>query len=369
MLACLCPRCGRPAPLSLATPTQIACAACRYTGTPDALVVEQLGAAAAALAGLGVEARQLSAVQRRELARGRLTLGCLTVLWVVATVPFALLLGAGVFVLAPEAAKIEGMGQHALLALAFLAPLVIVLGAGASARWLLRSRLRRLEARCVAAPPAGPGEPSRCHVCGAPLVGAIDAGVVRCAYCHADNVVEHAALARQAGRHRVVLADYAREVQAHATSTSGAGAGAMVAIVAVALATPLVVVVACALAVFGLSSIERPVDSRKSYVVVERAGNRCVGEVLETRPGGTRRVDMNNATRVGFPGWLELAPTEGTPVRLVELVGRRVRIDDRTGRVTGFFASALGVNMLRLADVTGDGWGPPPVAGACLLDR
>jgi LSD1 subclass zinc finger protein len=83
----------------------------------------------------------------------------------------------------PDAPK--GYGMFAIAASSVL--LGITLGIYGRRRLLT---LRSLQAALAARPPTRPGESAMCRECGAPLHVPDGAEGVRCAYCHADNLVE-----------------------------------------------------------------------------------------------------------------------------------------------------------------------------------
>lgn len=151
-----------------------------------------------------VRSRQLSDTQKRELRDAKLAL--LKFWGVLSLVTLPWLLGAAGCV------AVSSDMQWWVVAIVGFGPLVIRLATGAVGSALLAKRKRLLEAACTALPPLAPGEPARCHVCGGPLRNDPHEYVEMCGFCHADNIVAPAILARVQGRQAMVLHAHARVV-------------------------------------------------------------------------------------------------------------------------------------------------------------
>lgn len=108
---------------------------------------------------------------------------------------------------------------------------------------------RKLHGATLAVPPLRPGEPAACRVCGGPI-GRID-GVVRCDYCHADNVIDAKILARAGERRADAMKD---DVEALQERADDIGQTSMVGIIfnlsLCAFAVPMVTVL------FGMNALE-----------------------------------------------------------------------------------------------------------------
>jgi len=95
-------------------------------------------------------------------------------------VPSAVLAGIVVFTLRTDSNVARPAGWACVPLIALAVGLAI---------WLIWRRQRQLEQSCAAVPPAAPGEPASCHVCGGPVAAADGQAVVRCRFCQADNIV------------------------------------------------------------------------------------------------------------------------------------------------------------------------------------
>lgn len=155
--------------------------------------------------------RQIQGLSRALVSSGRGVMGCTLALTIVLTLFFGLPCLFLLVLVLPG--LLEGWLEKASWLIAILpVPLSIFVG-GVAASSLVRRAVRRVEAAAAAIPPANPGEPACCHVCGAPLSTHGTEAVVRCGFCHSDNVVTPRALALAKQRRDVVMDDYAAEIR------------------------------------------------------------------------------------------------------------------------------------------------------------
>lgn len=160
MLAAYCPQCGAPNPVSLVAPRELTCSHCHYRGSPPPEVVAELPRAAQLVGQMDARRRQLSGLQKRALLSR--SAGCL----------YLVLLGLfarGFAGMGVSCATGEQTPPTWMLVLGFL-PVVVMLISGGLGGWWIRREQRRLEEACAAVPPDAPGEPARCHLCGAPCL-------------------------------------------------------------------------------------------------------------------------------------------------------------------------------------------------------
>jgi hypothetical protein len=157
VLAAPCPKCGKPAPVSLAKPDVLVCG-CGFQGAPTNEVVSELHHAASALGEIDARHRQLTAAQQRSIANASLRAG------IAIAVSVVFMFGVAELYRRPAPA-----GAAAVFATVIVA-LVVLRGRS------MRTRL--------AAPFGG----TRCRVCGEPIGGS--ERIVRCHHCAADNLRE-----------------------------------------------------------------------------------------------------------------------------------------------------------------------------------
>ena len=142
-------------------------------------------------------------------------------------------------------------------------------------------------AACAADPPDAPGEPARCHVCGAPLTG--NRSVVRCGHCEADNLVEPAAIRRVHRERAAGIDDLERRLTREVEGVRAASASATIGTAFGAAFAPLLAIGLAVVTGAVLRLMEFPADPALRYALVDD----CV--------------------------------VDGTAVRAADLVGRRVR--------------------------------------------
>ncbi len=176
----------------------------------------RLLAAAAGLHKLDVRARQITEDSLRATAQEK------SRLWFGAGIMLLLPLALLGFAIVGTLAKQEPMSGKSIenLASFFLGALPPVGCVLFIFRWMGRKSREKAEEGFAADPPRAQGASATCHVCGAALPPSRieDKGVSRCTYCHADNIVDTAVMARMASRRRLVLDDFEVDVRRHATS-------------------------------------------------------------------------------------------------------------------------------------------------------
>ena len=345
--------------MSLARPDELACRSCGFSGAPDARIVEELRGAWVALHGLDARRRQLSEVQRREIARASTYTTLFHLVWGMGLAAATLWVALGLL-LARSGDTGTGVWNLVFGGLAFLTPLVLLLGSGLFVRSRLRRRLRGVLEAAAAAPPAAPGEPARCYLCGGPVAAGREA-VARCSYCGTDNVVDDAVVARVARRDIEVTDGFARAIVAHAPASADAGFSALGFLLTFTLGMPIVTFLIVVTFSIVATSIHQPADMTRRYVVVERNGHRCVGAV--TKETDKLRIELGGNAPSDFAFTEHLDAKDTKPIELEELRGRRVTVARRTGTVVGFEANMYGENELILDDGS-----EPPVSGVCLVD-
>lgn len=181
MLNAACPACGRPRPVSLASPDHITCW-CGYAGPPRPEVQEALAQAAAGVIDLG-RRRRLSGYRARDAKLVAFS----AKLRLATIVLFFAILGLAAALVGPPI--LEGrldipVGAFSICTCSgpvvlFFPVLFATLG------WARRKR----KARQRAIPPEAAGASPRCRVCGAPIGLAATQVVAQCEFCGASNVV------------------------------------------------------------------------------------------------------------------------------------------------------------------------------------
>lgn len=362
MIACPCPRCGRPTPLSLGASERVRCLACGYDGPPAPEVAERLRVAGAMLRGLDVRERQLDASQARAIQRA---LGERATLRLVVALTSLLPALWAAFFLLISLVDDEGEGMSlVIVGPPMLLPLAIY---GGLVALVLRHAGRRREgllALCAAEPPGAPGEPASCHVCGAPLVGEATHAVARCSYCEADNVVDPQALDAARRRRESSVGSIEQAVQTEARAATFASVGAGFGAIAALVAAPLVGLGLTFALWFAIGMGIAIVDKKPyvhRYVLVETEHGRCVGRAAQRR--GAREIDLgkdrDKGARVWLPGSRGVAE-----ISLNELIGRRVLLlSGVEGTVKKFRGDFTNGQNLLLSDK-----GQVSVEGVCLVD-
>lgn len=341
MLAMHCRRCGAPVPLSLAQSDAVRCAFCdQESALPDD-VAARLKAAGEMLSRHDASERQIRGMARLAVPFGggaeKLYLGCAG----FALLPIAAMIAAGTVQVFTAKGLNWGIAGIQLLATSVVA--VAIAGTAFASLSILRKAGRRVAEAAAAVPPERPGEPVRCHVCGAPLEGRGVRGVARCDYCAADNVVEPAVLSRASARRLEVLEDYAAEVRRQTGAVGRAFGRSTLMLVTAAVLAPvlcggpvlLVGVFIWALGVAGWAVVttNQPPTPSNRYGLVEVTGEgRCVAWYNPYLERWERDQPRVGAPRVPLPA------EDVVEVPLQELLGQRLRIvkeGDRDHGVAG----------------------------------
>lgn len=322
--------------MSLASPDWMTCAGCRYAGAPEPNVREGLYAAREALWAVDARRRQLGWAQQR-IGAGARSGGGIGCLFAILVAPFA---GCGsLMFFGLRKGNSEDVGQAAF----FLGPAIFILLVGGLISYALKKTRAKLEQACAAVPPAVPGAPPGCHVCGAdlPAVDLSRQAVVRCKYCQADNVIRPDVMqgAVMAG---VYAADsLLAQVNAHAKALVKHRRHSSWLLAALALVAP---VASCAgfVAVAAVAPEAEPTDDLVLYRAEDGA---CVARRGPTNADGTQ-IFYHSRDWVSFP------PGDLPTFRAKKLVGLRGKASDgQTGKVKSVARNAfMGGETARFED-------------------
>ncbi len=321
MLAAKCPQCGAVSPVSLAAPEHLHCRYCQYAGSPAQEVVAELHHARAALWQIDTGRRQLTSQQRRmvERAQGQ-SLGLMAVLALV-SLPLLLCGACSTWITLADDFHTSSLPFF----VAGLFPPALVLGLGLLLFRVHRGGVQRLARSCAAVPPSAPGQPALCHVCGAPLTSEASRGVVRCGFCQADNVVASHIMKQAAQQQTLVMGSMHQQITTEANALSQHGVGTLLLTLVIALASPVLAMLLMCGAAMVLKSIPAEVDEDEEYAELSISGTRCFAS-LERRGGG---YEANLAPRFPHhPNPIQLAPGELKVVKVKELVGRQVLLEE-----------------------------------------
>jgi DNA-directed RNA polymerase subunit RPC12/RpoP len=186
-----CPNCGAPTPLALNV-DKVDCNYCDYIGELSPEDRQRIEAAKVVLHQSQAHQRQLTAQQRRALARVSTIRDGGVIL--VSFVGIKALLFVAPFVLLMVLALVIGFSLDSIYLFCMTAlpiSLLFLLVLVPSGAWFrrLNSQLKEVEFACAAIPPGRKGYPAKCYVCGGNLVSEGVQLVVRCSYCEADNLV------------------------------------------------------------------------------------------------------------------------------------------------------------------------------------
>lgn len=273
MLSTACPRCGRPAPLSLAAPEQLSCPTCGHKGELPPNVRAQLEGARRLLQTIATRERQLTAQQRRALGSSRsAALGY----WLTTAAVSVPLLACGalgtLITLGGRDTSIAGAAMS-------LTPLALFLLVAIVGQRTVNKRYSDLRIACAAVPPSSPGQPAGCHVCGGPLSGPANAAILRCGFCSADNVVAADALTAAASARATLTGDVETTVRRQAGLARSIAKQATLAIVISAVGAPFFTVLASFLLFMALSQVEGPIDLSYRYGLVKTPSGTCIAHV------------------------------------------------------------------------------------------
>jgi hypothetical protein len=185
----------------------------------------------------------------------------------------------------------------------------------------LYRRLSELSEPWVAHVPSAPGEPARCHVCGAPVPIESTQAVARCAYCGADNLVDPMLLARIRSRHHLVVDGLEETVVAEATALSDVSFDVDRWSLAVRLSLPAIAPLAVWLCFQMVEGYEGPFDRSVPY---RREYDGCF--VQDSTSNGDTFVDpgqLVGGMALGAPRELFGTETESGG-RIIELSGNPI---------------------------------------------
>ena len=322
------------------------------------------------LFGFDARLRQLSYAQRQNLFTAGQKRLVFLVLTGVVFVPFAFWALAGVLATVNPEDPTSAFGVGGLLIT--WGPMLLF----GLFSWLgyraIRAKQRLLEAACVARPPLAVGEPSSCHVCGAPLTTPRGHSVARCSFCQADNLVDPAVLAR-AGRDAASAAGQIEEtVAANAQRVAREAGVATAMLIPITLASPVIVIVS--IFVFGvpLSLIEVLEDPQIRYALVPaQSGARCLARlrskygkpIIDLGPNGPAGMSERGPPPEGVPM---------TPLDLNQVAAMTVRSKEgEPARVVRRFQSLVFANdnQVEIEPVGGGAHEKREVRGTCLVEE
>ncbi len=319
------------------------CAACRFAGAPEPRVREGLHAARHALWSVDASRRQLGWAQHR-IGAGAKSGGGLGCLFAVIFVPFA---GCGgLFFAGARTGDASDVGVAAL----FLGPAVFMLIVGLGIVEALKKTRQKLEQACTAVPPAVPGAPPGCHVCGADLPEAdlTRQSVIRCRYCHADNVVRQDLLRFAAGLGVQATHSLIAQVQEHALALVKHRKRSSVLLAALALLAPF----AGCVGFGGVALLAPDVEPTAEYILLKTEQGACVARDEGKRKDGTRTFKLGQRSPLWIPdGSVVIPKGELSTFRAGKLVGHEAKSSARKGRVTRAVRNAfVGLEHVYLND-------------------
>lgn len=339
MLATTCPRCGKPIPLSLATPDFATCSACNFSGAPPPEVTAELRSAAASLKELRAEERQISQAQQAAIGKTSWEHSGMATVFVIALAPQALLvLFGGVLFLGQEKPSWALFGFS-------LVPLGIALIAAILATRPLVHRRREMQAACLASPPPRAGEPLGCYICGGPLPeAALAEAVVRCGFCQSDNLINPSILTSIGQAQKVVFTRFAETIRDKSAQFRVARDTARRTLISAALIAPLLGVASAVIVAMTLASIPTETQNNIEYSWIKRPEGNCLA--LVTRYHNYIRFSFGATPPPGFVPF-DQPTTEGyTILHANALIGNHVRGNNLSspGRVMSIHGTWIGTN-------------------------
>ena len=313
-----CDHCGRPVRIRLDRDVHpcIGCGA-QVAFRPE--VAQRIAAARAALFRMDVRQRQLSGRQTGAAQGSSSYSVLLLVVILLACLPFG---GCSAFSMLSDDVHPD---DRVFIVLAFTAPLVVMGALAAMVVYAFRRARRKLLAACTAVPPAAPGEPAGCHVCGAPLVAAPNGAIARCSFCGADNVVAAQAMTQAQHAHAHGAMEIEATLRREAVALGTVSGLLVTATIACTFIVPIVIAIAECAILFSCRSWEHPPDGSVSYALVDMPEGRCLTRVRE-----------HDRTVSAGPngGWKPVGSAK--VFRAPEIVGKRAR--PRTGSSKTFAA-------------------------------
>jgi hypothetical protein len=267
MYATRCPTCGAPTPVSLAEPGRLRCRGCGYEGPPPPEVAGALSQAASLVQHRSARERQLSGMQRRLLRSGAGAAIAYLAIGLLGMMPCTCCL---VVYIGPE------QGDDVTNWLCGGAP-VLLLGAAIVAGFVaMRSARRRLGQACSALPPAAPGEPAGCHVCGGPVSGLAGDPFARCTFCGADNLVDTALLSRWHVARAAVIENYGQAALGESRRAGSVTRRAFVTVITLTVLGPVLGICLGGSSAVILDMVEVEPNDGERYAVVETPMGRCI---------------------------------------------------------------------------------------------
>ena len=297
--------------------------------------------------------RQFDGLQRFSLRASGVLLGIYLFVFFLAMVPAGCSAGC---------ALVHSVGGTPGGVLMMGLPPVILFTSGVLGLLILLRTRRTLRDKSAAIPPAAPGAPAGCRVCGGPLESTATDVIVRCTYCAADSVVTRGVLAGLRGRLQLTTGHYS-DVVSRSAAAIGSGLAGLVLFPAAVLVVPVLSFLAVAsLFAFYIDDREDPPDLSARYVVepVPRVDLECIG-LVALSGGQPSRIsfgfypieigDSSAYTRLLVGG-----PAPARMVPITDFVGRAVYwaeltdpLRERRWTVTGAFKPPLhNGNVLRL---------------------
>lgn len=358
-----CPHCGAPSPLDLSSPEDARCRSCGLVSPRPEGARAALHQARAVLGALHAKSRQLDGLARRSALNARHHYLVLIAATLIMGAPLVYCVGLTLANAFSDAAGLE-------YRLACALPIAVYAGVVAlGAAWMARVR-RRLIAACAARPPAVPGQPAECRVCGGDLSGGLS-GVVRCSYCAADNLVSAEALHAAGARRSRDLEQLAQSIQ-HDGSVVGSVARQIVTTLALSLvAAPLASCVLTGCLAFTIGQVEGELDERARYAIVETPAGRCIAKVTIGGANAPVWLSFGGRAESGYLAGIALETTDGLeqrgPRELVGLRVRRHRAPRHEGTIVRAFGTRGGWNRVTLRTDAGREETTAP-AGLCLRD-
>jgi hypothetical protein len=292
-----------------------------------------------------VRERQLSFAQQRTLAAGGSQNLAFFIVLGISALPTLCMAIAQVGI------TIDEVHDDALFGGVFLiTPFFAVVGVGLAIWSWMRNRRKKLEDACSASPPAAPGEPCSCHVCGGPLQTAQASAVARCGHCGADNVVSASAIARATHRQHHILQGYEDHLRRELLTVNQVANKAIGLSFASSLLLPPATLVLLILVVLPLVIIKVEADPDVLYVTKQLERGECLGKVTPKRGAG-RGFKLSFGAAKGAEEQFVDAPTiKGMrQLHAKDLVGKKmVTKNDEEGVVDSVDADVITGNHVNI---------------------
>lgn len=323
------------------------CPACRYAGPPPDAVRAELGAAAAILSATAMAHRQLTWAQRRLGLGAAASSRAVSNLLVLLALPFAAC--GGCFTLV-------GMDQDSFDVATFVfawGPLLFIVLTGGLVLRSYGKQRGRAERDLAAVPPAVPGQPFGCHVCGGDLQAfdASRAAVLRCRYCAADNIVRADLLAHAASFAHAAASTIREQVERHAQDLVRHQRGAKQSLVLVTVLSPVSIFVV--LVVFAMAESRGRVEDE--YALVDTDKGPCVAARLTYVKTAKGEAELGLTDRNGHAVLRKRVKiADSAFFKGDALVGREVRFRDGDETLHGKVEAATRGALLKTEEVSVD---------------